>query len=161
MDGKFDVGLKELNKADQMQKENPLFRYWIAKGLAYAQNYEGAFKLFDQIQVESPAFGWFPLGTFFKFALQNKKSKALENISSEFKMAMKEDEILPIWMAEIYSLIKEKNEAIDWIEQGVKWGFINYPFLMEYDIFLENIRGEERFKKLMERVKYEWENFEV
>ncbi len=27
--------------------------------------------------------------------------------------------------------------------------------------FLENIRGEERFKKLMERVKYEWENFEI
>ncbi len=26
---------------------------------------------------------------------------------------------------------------------------------------LENIRGEERFKKLMERVKHEWENFEV
>lgn len=26
---------------------------------------------------------------------------------------------------------------------------------------LENIRGEERFKKLMERVKNEWENFEV
>jgi hypothetical protein len=28
-------------------------------------------------------------------------------------------------------------------------------------LFLANIRGEERFKKLMERVKYEWEHFEV
>ena len=27
--------------------------------------------------------------------------------------------------------------------------------------FHENIRGEERFKKFMERVKVEWENFEV
>jgi len=26
---------------------------------------------------------------------------------------------------------------------------------------LEDIRGETRFKKLMEKVKYEWENFEV
>jgi len=26
---------------------------------------------------------------------------------------------------------------------------------------LENIRGEERYKKLMERVKYEWETFKV
>jgi hypothetical protein len=24
-----------------------------------------------------------------------------------------------------------------------------------------NVRGEERFKKLMERVKYEWERFEL
>jgi hypothetical protein len=29
------------------------------------------------------------------------------------------------------------------------------------DLWLANIRGEERFKKLMERVKYEWEHFEV
>ena len=43
----------------------------------------------------------------------------------------------------------------------VRWGFINYPFLNEYDPFLENIRREERFKKLMKRVKHEWENFEV
>jgi hypothetical protein len=27
--------------------------------------------------------------------------------------------------------------------------------------FLVNIRGEERFKKLMQRVKYEWEHFEA
>jgi TolB-like protein len=161
MDGKFDVELKELYKGHQMQKENPVIRYWIAKGLAYAQNYEGAFKLFDQIQEESPDTVWSTLGSFFKFALQNKKSEALKNISAEFKMIMKEDEIFPIWMAESYSLIDEKNEAIDWIEYGIKSGFINYPFLMEYDLSLSNIKNEERFKKLMEWVKFEWENFEV
>jgi hypothetical protein len=32
---------------------------------------------------------------------------------------------------------------------------------MEYSPFLANIRGEERFKKLMERAKYEWERFEA
>jgi hypothetical protein len=32
---------------------------------------------------------------------------------------------------------------------------------MELDPFLKNIRGEERFAKLMERVKYEWEHFDV
>ncbi len=161
MDGKFDAGLKELNKGHQMGEENPIFRYWIAKGLAYVQSYEGAFKLFDQIEKESPETVWATLSSFFKFALQNKKSEALQTLSGEFKRMMKEDEMFPIWMAESYSLINEKNEAIDWIEYGVKSGFINYPFLMEYDLFLSNIQSEERFKKLMERVKYEWENFEV
>jgi hypothetical protein len=73
---------------------------------------------------------------------------------------MKGDEIFPIWMAESYALINEINESIDWLEHGVTCGFINYLFLMEYDPFLANIRGEPRFKKLMERVKYEWEHFE-
>jgi hypothetical protein len=43
----------------------------------------------------------------------------------------------------------------------VKKGCLNYPFLEKYYPFLENIRGEENFKKLMERVKYEWEKFEI
>jgi hypothetical protein len=40
--------------------------------------------------------------------------------------------------------VKERNEGV-----------------MEKDPWLESIRGEERFKKLMERVKQEWEEFEV
>jgi hypothetical protein len=31
---------------------------------------------------------------------------------------------------------------------------------MQCDSFPDNIRGEERFKKLMEKAKYEWEHFE-
>ena len=64
-------------------------------------------------------------------------------------------------MAESYALIDEYKEALDWLEHGVDFGFINYPFLTEYDRLLGNIRSKPRFKKLMERVKHEWENFEV
>ena len=161
LDGKFDAALKELCKGLQMVKENPIFQYWIATGLAYTQNNEEAYKLFNQIELQSPSTVWAQLDSFFKFSLQNKKQEALQFIPEDFKSLMKKDEMFPIWLAECYSLIDEKNEAINWIEYGVKSGFINYPFLMEYDIFLANIRSEERFKKLMEEVKYKWENFEV
>jgi hypothetical protein len=40
-------------------------------------------------------------------------------------------------------------------------GFINYPFLSEYNFTLDNIRNEERFIRLMEKVKNEWETLEV
>jgi hypothetical protein len=39
--------------------------------------------------------------------------------------------------------------------------FLNFPFLSKHNPLLANIRGEPRFKALMERVKREWENFEV
>jgi hypothetical protein len=63
-------------------------------------------------------------------------------------------------MAGPFALLDEKKEALYWLENAVNQGFINYPFIDKYDPFLANIRGEERFKKLMERVKYEWEHFE-
>jgi hypothetical protein len=34
----------------------------------------------------------------------------------------------------------------------------NYSFISEYDPLLSEIRCKEHFKKLMERVKHEWEN---
>ena len=63
--------------------------------------------------------------------------------------------------ASFYSFLDQKESALQWLENAINRGFINYPFMNEIDPFLENIRGEKRFKELMERVKYEWENFEV
>jgi hypothetical protein len=65
------------------------------------------------------------------------------------------------WVAQCYALVDEREEAFRWLENAVDHGFVNYPFLKEYDPLLENIRGEERFEKLMERVKYEWAHFRV
>jgi len=65
------------------------------------------------------------------------------------------------FISESYALHGLKDEAMDWLENAVNLGFLNYPLLSEYDPLLENIRGEARFKKLMERAKYEWEIFEV
>ena len=59
------------------------------------------------------------------------------------------------------ALIGEKDEAITSLEYSVNLGAVNYPFYAAIDPFLESIRGELRFKKLMERVKFAWENFEV
>jgi hypothetical protein len=53
-----------------------------------------------------------------------------------------------------------RDEALEWLENAINKGFINYPEL-EGDRYLDNLRGEERFKRLMERVKAEWEHFEV
>ena len=64
-------------------------------------------------------------------------------------------------MAITFALLDERRRAPDWLENTVDRGFINYPFLAEKDPFLANLRGEEQFNKLMERVKKEWEEFEV
>ena len=38
---------------------------------------------------------------------------------------------------------------------------INYPFLSEHDRYLDNVRGDARFREAMVRARREWERFEV
>jgi len=64
-----------------------------------------------------------------------------------------------MYIADFFALLKDNANALFWLENAVKCGWINYPFLNEYDPFLKNIRGDERFQKLMSRVKELWQNF--
>lgn len=52
-------------------------------------------------------------------------------------------------------------KKMNWLEVAYQKGRIDYPYLSKYDPFFDNIRGEKRFKKLMDRIKYDWENIEV
>ena len=56
-------------------------------------------------------------------------------------------------------MMEEKDEALRWLERSIDNGYINYPLFAERSPFYESIRGEERFKVLMDRIKPEWERF--
>jgi len=159
--GNFEDGLKYLKKMYMLDPDNLFWQIFYGHGLAYLNKIEEACRLFDSIVNESKVIWVSNLAEFYKFSLQHKKKNALQSVTEDLRNFAKGDEFFPLLMAEGYALIDEKIEAINWLEIGEKWGFINYPFLNEYDPLLENIRSEERFKRLMERVKYEWENFKV
>jgi non-specific serine/threonine protein kinase len=161
LEGRRSLGLKHIIRAHEIEPENPIFRYWYAMGLAYDHRYEEAYKLFNLIEKETSTTIFSKLGTFIKYALQGEKEGALQSVTEDLKSLAKEDEMYPIWMAEGYSLIGEKGDAIDWLEHGINYGFIHYLWLSEKDPFLEKIRGEERFIKLMKKVKHLQDEFEI
>jgi TolB-like protein len=96
----------------------------------------------------------------FRAAIIGEKSK-LKVVDSDLEKWAEKDVNYSYGMAHCFALIGEKEKAIDWLEISVNSGGINYPNLNEYDPLLKNLRDEERFKKLMVRVKYEWENFKL
>ena len=159
--GKFEASIQYFVKAFEIDSKNPLFRFILALVYAAAQKHKEAFEVIDLMTKDMPQELFTELGQFYKYALQNNTSKNMFTISDKLKSYAARDEVISLFVAECYALLNEKEEAINWVEYGVGWGFINYPYLSEYDPFLENIRGEPRFKKLMERVKREWEDFEA
>jgi hypothetical protein len=85
----------------------------------------------------------------------------MEAVTPDLEKAAKGVEYFSRDMAHGYALIGENDSAMDWLENAVNRGFIHYPFISEIDPFFMKLRNEQRFKKLMIRVKKEWENFEA
>jgi serine/threonine protein kinase/Flp pilus assembly protein TadD len=160
MDGDLQAALGPCRKAYEMAPEGPL--PWLyAILLAGNQRLDESFEIINLMQEEKPENKHARQALFLKNALQGRKEDALQTITPELIAWARWDELWPWAMAAGYALIEEKDEAIDWLEHAASRGFIHFPFLSEHDPFLENLRGEERFKKLMKKVKHDWEHFEV
>jgi serine/threonine protein kinase/tetratricopeptide (TPR) repeat protein len=95
-----------------------------------------------------------------KYAAQGDREKFSQMLSPDLLSTVKRDPQYSSFMADFYCLLGDKEKALDWLEHAANRGFINYPYINAYDPYLENIRGEDRFRKLMERIKSEWEQFE-
>ena len=159
-DGQFDLALKSLLKYRQMEPESPLSAWFCALLLGTQRRVEEAISFIDNNVDVASKNVFAQMSIFLKNALLGD-----DNISrvmtDEFIATVRRDNQYSCFVADVFALLDHKKESLDWLENAVRLGFINYPFLSQHDPFLENVRGEERFKKLMERVKYEWEHFEV
>lgn len=160
MEGKFDIALELHGKASQMVSNAPVTKWYYAQLLAWNNRFDEAYEYIDNFVKDLPQhiLSWSIL--LFKYSLQGEKDKALQLLTEERKNYALKDYHFPWLMAECFALLDEKEDALDWFELAIGKGWINYPLFSELDPFLENIRGEARFKKLIEKVKYEWQHIE-
>jgi serine/threonine protein kinase/Tfp pilus assembly protein PilF len=161
LEGNFEKAPEFYQKMSQMDPHNPLSLWFYAWSLTFAGRNEEAYALIDQLAKDAPGTVYASLGLFTKYALQGKKKDALKAVTEQLNISARGVEYLSRDMAHGYAMIEEREKALDWLQNAVNRGFIAYSFLNDHDPFLENIREEVRYKELMERVKYEWEVFEV
>jgi non-specific serine/threonine protein kinase len=162
LNGQFRESLEKGYQLYKLGAEHPNFMLCFSQILAYNNQLEKAYTICDEIFKKHPTNMFARVGQCYKFALQGNKEKAIQAMSDGIKEYSRYNNLYTAQlMAECDALIGEKDEAITSLECAVNLGAVNYPFYSEIDPFLKNIRGEVRFKRLMERVKREWEDFEV
>jgi tetratricopeptide (TPR) repeat protein len=159
--GKFEAAVDGYRKEYEMDPQSPFGRWAYGTVLAWARHTNEACQVLEQLVHDAPSSSYGRFGALLLNALQGKVDKALEAMTPEFIVAAKSDVQFSWMVGACYAMLGKAKDAIGWLEHAVERGFIHYPFLTEYDPFLVNIRNDPRFKKLMERVKYEWEHFEV
>jgi serine/threonine protein kinase len=160
-DGKFALALERLEKLHRSFPGDVMTKWSYGLSLAYMDRKEEAGSVFDEVAREQPGTLFACMGMAFKYALEGKRAETLAMLESNPHSQKPWDFQTAYWKAECLALIGEKEMALDCLELDVNLGMSNYPLMSELDPFLAGIRGEERFKMLIKRVKDEWEHLEV
>jgi TolB-like protein/lipoprotein NlpI len=159
--GQFNLAQKPLFDMYKMVPESGMWQFWKSLILLYNDHPKETIDFINECIKEPGQDALAKMAIFLKYILKGNRDKLDLLLTPDFTKAAKGDCQLSWHMATFYSYLEEKEQSLDWLENAVERGFINYPFLNEHDKLLDSIRSEPRFKKLMERVKHEWENFEV
>jgi tetratricopeptide (TPR) repeat protein len=162
MDGKFRTALDILRPAFESYPQDYLIQWLYSQVLLYSHLYNQADSIIEIMNKKAPDFVMAKMALATLLGLHKKKEEALPILKDQnIEAFARSDFGASYYLAESYTVLDQKKEALEWLEHSVELGFMNFQFLEKTNPLLENIRGEPRFMKLMERVKYEWENFEM
>jgi TolB-like protein/Flp pilus assembly protein TadD len=159
-EGRFDLAAERLREGYKMAPKSPMVRFWYTLALAYAKRFQESLSILD-IDAEPPSSNEIltKLSELLRASLRGDGDKISDLLTPDVQETCKRDPQCAYHLASFYSFLNQSEPALNWLENAINRGICPYP-LMEVDPFLANIRSEPRFKKLMERVKYEWEHFE-
>jgi TolB-like protein/Flp pilus assembly protein TadD len=159
--GNYDLAVDPLFAAYKLSPESPIHQFFKALILFYNDRAEEAHQFIGEVVDESARNNWTWMTLFIKYAIKGDRDKVNDLLTPEFVLQTRIDLQNSFHIATFYSHMEQKEEALKWLENAVNRGFINYPLLNKQDILLENIRNEEGFKTLMQRVKKEWEDYKI
>ncbi len=157
VDGQSERAIINLQKAHDMQPENSVYRTALGMMLAHAQRVDEAVSLLDVEYAQPPTDEWAVLGVVLKHALRGDGAGVELAVTKELAGDARTDMLYSWFLADCYSFIDERERALDWLDNAVVGGFINYPFLARFDTLLESVHTEKRFVSLMKNVKRRWE----
>lgn len=160
VDGEFAAAAEGYDAARRQTPASPIYLLPYAQALACAGQREAACVV-EQLEQEVPGTLTAASSRVYRSALRGDRQGVLDAVTPDVE-AFARQALFASWLlADCLALVGEIQPSLAWLENAVKLGFINFPFLSRHDPLLARLRGEERFQHLMERVRERWEQFEA
>ena len=159
--GRFQSALPYFRKGWELNPEDGISAWSYACACASCELIEDACQLVDGMsdKLKQSVFG--KLSLFLKHALLKNEKEALSVVDEELIGAANIQAFISRDIAGYYAMIDHTDEALNYVEQAINLGYINYPFLAFHHPFYNPLRTNPRFIELMDDVKQRWEVFEI
>lgn len=115
-----------------------------------------ASEVFGELKVNHPDSVMAQLAHAILSGVCGKHEATRDAITSELRAAAKNSELLSREITHSLALAGETDEALDWLENTVRIGNVNYPFWAQHNVWVDSIRGNSRFDAIMRDVEREW-----
>lgn len=161
LEGHPEKAIEGYRRFYELAPENPaaqLFYCWV---LAWNGQFGEVGEIADRLADTAPGTPFASAALLIKYAVHGDRHKAVAAITPELRGAARGAELFSRVLASFLALAGETDEALSWLANANRLGFINYPFLAHHDRMLDNIRNDSRFGALLESVRSRWETFQV
>ena len=160
MDSDYAQVLAVCEEMDRRAPGQPGLNVFRLTALAKLGQVEEAIRVTDKMIAEDSegVFGR-PFATIFRHALLGEREPLVAFITGELETSLWNDPEMRLYIAGCFALVNERDRALLWLEHWVDRGSFNYPTLAYGDPWLQSIRGEPRFQRLLDRIRPQWESF--
>ena len=156
MEGRNSDALPHYRKFFKMDPYNAFAAWSYGYVLLRNGKLNEASNVIGDLQVNHPNSIMAQLGHAVLSGVCGKPEAARDAITSELRGAAKNSEFFSREITQCLALAGETDEALDWLENTVRIGNINYPFWAQHNEWVDPIRGSSRFDAIMRNVEQEW-----
>jgi eukaryotic-like serine/threonine-protein kinase len=159
MAGDHDLVAREAPRVVRSAPEFAMVRWDLAVALIQQDRLDDARAVLDAAPVEKDATIAGRVCVCLRAALDGKQDEALAVIGEHLSACAWNVEWWSWLVAECYAVAGAQEQALDWLENAVTRGFVNYPYLSTSRTF-RALHGNPRFENLSARVKATWEEMQ-
>lgn len=161
MDGDLSLGVRAGKVWHERDPGNPIAHWVYGSGLARNRQVDEARTVFAELEARPDAGAFSRMSAMFLRALAGDRAGTFAAVTPDLVEAARGDWQYSWEVASAFALVGASDEALDWLQNAVTRGFINYRFLSLYDPMLAGLRDDERFRALMAEARTRHEHLRV
>lgn len=98
------------------------------------------------------------LGVALFHGVKGEAKSARLALTDDLGQAAQTNELFSRELTHCLALAGQSQKALDWLENTIRIGNVNYPFWSRHDKWLESLRSEARYAELMSQAEREWQS---
>jgi serine/threonine-protein kinase len=154
--GDYAGAIAEIDRGRAVEPDHPMLKAFWAQILYYQGRYDDAAKIFEDVFEAAPTMrGLLPM-LGMVYCARDEKDRAAKLIDHDVVDAACADFDIAYWLASLYALLGDRDEALTWLERAVELGNENFPWF-ERDPNWTSLREDEGYQELFARLKEQHE----